>query len=229
MEAYLGPERPRWSPKNETEVREAVAQGWIAESHHIDVKREIGDSRGDRRETARDLASFAIDGGALLIGVEEDKANRTFSLAPQPLDGLMEKLEQVAAFVVDPPLTIISEEIPSIDDSTSGYLLVHVPPSSSAPHMVGGQYFGRGERTRRQLSDAEILRLHARRRSARTRGRVSWTSRSNAIRSLRTQGSRVTSTWWPSPLARPTVLRTASSGAITMQFTISSCERRFLW
>jgi len=100
MKAYLGPERPRWSPKDETEVREAVAQGWIAASHHIDVKREVGDSRGDRKETARDLASFAIDGGALLIGVE-DKANRTFSLAPPPLDGLMERVEQVAAFVKD--------------------------------------------------------------------------------------------------------------------------------
>jgi predicted HTH transcriptional regulator len=170
MEAYLSPERPQWSPKDEAEVHKAVTQGWIAESHHIDVKREVGDSPDDRKETARDLASFAIDGGALLIGVEEDKANWTFSLAPQPLDGLMERLEQVAAFVVDPPLTIIPEEIPSSDDSTSGYLLVQVPPSSSAPHMVGGQYFGRGERTRRQLSDAEVLRLHARHRSAEDEG-----------------------------------------------------------
>jgi hypothetical protein len=100
MEAYLGPDRPRWSPKDEADIREVVEQGWLVESHHIDVKREVGDGRGDRKETARDLASFAVDGGALLIGVDEDKPNRTFSLAPQPLDGLMEKLEQVAAFVV---------------------------------------------------------------------------------------------------------------------------------
>jgi hypothetical protein len=165
MEAYLGPNRPRWSPKDEAAIRGVVQRGWLAESHHIDVKREVGESRGGRKETARDLASFAIDGGALLIGIEEDKANRTFLLTPQPLNGLMERLEQVAAFVIDPPLTIIPEEIPSRDDPTIGYLLVHVPPSSFAPHMVGGQYFGRGERTRRQLGDAEVLRLHTRRRS----------------------------------------------------------------
>lgn len=165
MEAYLGPERPRWNPRDEAAIQEVLDRHLLAESHHIDMKREIGERDGERKETARDLASFAIDGGALLIGVGEDKTTRTFSLAPQSLEGLMEKLEQIAAFVVDPPLTVIPEEIPSKADPSKGYLLIHVPPSPFAPHMVGGQYFSRGERTRRKLGDAEVVRLHARRRS----------------------------------------------------------------
>lgn len=165
IEVYLNADRPRWAPRGESELRDVVEQGLISESHYIDVKRVVGDKPGERKETARDLASFAIDGGALLIGVDEDKATRTFSLAPQPLEGLMERLEQVAAFLIDPPLTIVPEEIPSDADPSVGYLLVHVPPSPSAPHMVGGQYHGRGERTRRQLDDAEIVRLHTKRTS----------------------------------------------------------------
>ena len=40
-----------------------------------------------------------------------------------------------------------------------------MPPSPSAPHMVEGRYIGRGDKTKRYLADAEVLRLHARRAS----------------------------------------------------------------
>lgn len=165
MEAYLSRDQPRWSPKSEKEIRAAADSGVIGESHHIDVKRETGNSANARKETAKDLASFGIDGGALLIGVEEDKPNRNFSLAPQPLDGLIEKIDQIAAMAIDPPLTVISIEIVSEADPRTGYVLVHIPPSPIAPHMVDGRYYARAERTRRILSDAEILRLHTQRES----------------------------------------------------------------
>lgn len=170
MEADLGPDEPRWRPKGEDEIRSAVELGLIAESHHIDGKRETGHSAGARKETARDLASFALDAGALLIGVEEDKDAGRFSLAPQPLNGVVEKIEQIAAMAIEPPLPVVPVAIPSDADPTVGYLLVHVPPSPAAPHMVDGRYYGRGERTRRVLSDAEVLRLHARRESLEAQG-----------------------------------------------------------
>lgn len=40
-------------------------------------------------------------------------------------------------------------------------LLVHVPPSPLAPHMVEGRYYGRGDTTNHQLTDGEVARLHA--------------------------------------------------------------------
>ena len=44
--------------------------------------------------------------------------------------------------------------------------MVHVAPSSQAPHMVDGRYLGRGEKTKRYLTDPEVLRAHTARGSA---------------------------------------------------------------
>lgn len=160
-----GPRRVRWTAVTEAEVRTLISDGSFKESHHLDAKRETGTSPGARKETARDLASFAINGGSLLIGVDEDKASGTFSTAPQPLEGLVEKLDQIAATLIDPPLTVGLTEIPSDDDPRLGFILASIAPSPLAPHMVDGRYYGRGERSKRALSDAEVLRLHAHRDS----------------------------------------------------------------
>jgi hypothetical protein len=43
-----------------------------------------------------------------------------------------------------------------------GYLIVQVPQSPQAPHMVDGKYYGRGDKTNRVLSHAEVFRIHER-------------------------------------------------------------------
>ncbi len=129
------------------------------------MKREVGDTSGSRKETARDLSSFALDGGALLVGLNEDKQDRTFSPAPQPLDGLAEKVEQVATSLIDPPLFVRTTVILSSSAPAVGYLFVSIPASPVAPHMVDGVYYGRGDKTRTRLSDAEVTRHHSRRES----------------------------------------------------------------
>jgi hypothetical protein len=40
-------------------------------------------------------------------------------------------------------------------------LIVEVPPSPLAPHMVDGKYHGRGDTVKHVLSDAEVERMHA--------------------------------------------------------------------
>ncbi|MBP5934249.1 ATP-binding protein [Streptomyces sp. LBUM 1479] len=122
-------------PKTEADLQAAVDGGLFEESHHLDLKKAPS-SKGDNKELARDLSSFAVDGGALIIGVQENKESRTFELAPQPLSGLSEKVEQVARTIPDPPLTVITEEIGSATDDGTGYLVVHIPASPVAPHMV---------------------------------------------------------------------------------------------
>lgn len=67
--------------------------------------------RGTRRSAAP-VASFAVDGGTLIIGIGEDKENRTFFRAPQRLKGLGEKVEQVARTLPDPPLAVVTTDIP---------------------------------------------------------------------------------------------------------------------
>lgn len=165
MEAYLSPNQPRWSPTSEADIRSVIDSGVLGESHYIDVKREIEKTPRGNKELARDVASFAIDGGALLVGVAEDKEQRTFELAPQPLSNLVERIEQIAQFSIDPPLTVVPLDIESDSDSSLGYVLINIPPSPAVPHMVDGKYYGRSERVRRTLSDAEVVRLHAGRES----------------------------------------------------------------
>lgn len=157
---------PRWRPRNEGDIAEVIEAGLLRETHYLDVKREVGDTPGARKESARDLASFALHGGALLIGVAEDKEQRTWSLAPIALDTQAERLENIATLLVDRPLFIRVADIPTADDPSKGYLLVDIPPSPRAPHMVDGTYYGRGDRTRIRLSDAEVVLHHARRESA---------------------------------------------------------------
>ncbi|MGL4744826.1 MAG: AlbA family DNA-binding domain-containing protein [Dermatophilaceae bacterium] len=159
-EVFLSPEVPRWLPTTEQEIEEAASNGLLVETHYLDLKREVSRGDGANKELARDLAQFAIDGGALLIGLDEQDDGPP-RLTPVELTGLPERVEQVAASRCDPPLHVACTAIWSSADPTRGYLLVAVPPSALAPHMVDGAYFGRGDTTKRRLSDPEVLRHHA--------------------------------------------------------------------
>lgn len=153
---------PSWSPKGEEELQRAAEQGALAESHHLDIKRELRPGKSANIELARDLASFAVDGGLVVFGVDE-KAT-TPALHPIPLDGLSERIEQVALSRIDEPLAVSTTAIPSAGDPDIGYAVVRIPPSPLAPHMVEGRYYGRGDKTKYVLSNDEVFRLHQQRR-----------------------------------------------------------------
>ena len=151
----------RWRPSSEADIESMIKEDLLRETHFLDMKREVEHAPGARKELARDLAQFALDGGSLLIGVSEDKPNRTWKLTPQPLEGFAERVEMIAHALTDPALFVTTHIIPSQQDSTRGYLFVEVPPSPLAPHMVDGAYYARGDKARIRLSDAEVLRHHA--------------------------------------------------------------------
>lgn len=156
-----------WRPRSEDELRSVIAAGGLEETHYFEVKQDVPAGKGGSRELARDLAQFGIDGGVLLIGVAEPKeASSQWEPAPIPLTGLSERIEQVARSSVDPPLQIRVNQFSSGGDPAIGYVVVQIPASPQAPHMVAGVYYGRGDKMRQALSDAEVLRLHAARRSA---------------------------------------------------------------
>lgn len=149
-----------WIPQSETELLAAIKSGNATENRHLDFKQDIGDSDSSRKETARDLASFALYGGVLIIGVSEPISGR-FELSPVPLVDASERVEQIAATRPEPTIHVRTTQIPSAGDAALGYLVVEIPASPSAPHMVDGRYWGRAERTKRQLSDREVVRLHS--------------------------------------------------------------------
>jgi hypothetical protein len=144
-----------WLPTSEDQLRGALDQGILTERHTLDFKRELPSGRGENKELARDLAQFAIDGGVLIIGVDDDA-----QLAPVHLQGLRERIDRIARDLVDEPLHVRIDTIPTAADPGKGYLLVTVPPSPTAPHQVDGRYYGRGDTTKHVLPDAEVQRLH---------------------------------------------------------------------
>ncbi len=157
---YLSAAHARFDLSSEADIQRATAAGLLIEGHFLDVKRLIPPGKPKNLELARDIASFAIDGGTILIGLDE-QTDGTVIPSPQALDGLAERVEQVANMIPDPPVPVRSVRIPTASDARVGYLIIHVPKSSQAPHMVDGRYLARGDKTKRYLTDPEVRRLHA--------------------------------------------------------------------
>ncbi|WP_415395009.1 helix-turn-helix domain-containing protein [Rhodococcus globerulus] len=156
----MTPPDPFWSPRTESELQSALTNGLLEETHHLDLKRELAPRASGNKSLAKDLAAFAIDGGMILVGVDEgaDSAQPP-TLTPQPVEGLSERVEQVALMGVTEPLRVQTTVIPSSEPS-KGYLVIRIPPSPRAPHMVDGRYYGRGDKTNVILSNEEVLRYH---------------------------------------------------------------------
>jgi hypothetical protein len=95
-----------------------------------------------------------------VIGVDEDDTGRAVALVPVELAGFAERLDQAALHRCDPPVTVRIDLLVNPVDEATGLLMVEVPASPLAPHMVDGRYYGRGDRGIRVLSDAEVVRLH---------------------------------------------------------------------
>lgn len=118
--------------------------------------------RGNNKELARDLAQFALDGGVLVFGVEEDKADHSFSLTPFEMpDGALERIEQIAQTVCQPPLPVAPRYVASEQTPGAGYIVVDVPISARAPHMVDGRYLARGETQKQYLDDTSVRAILA--------------------------------------------------------------------
>jgi hypothetical protein len=149
-----------WPPSSEAQLALAARNGLLTESHTLDLKRELSRSDSANRDIAKDIAAFSLDGGAIIIGVDEETSPP--SLYPVPLDGLAERIEQIAASRVDEAAMITTTAIDSATEPGKGYLVVHVPASPRAPLMADGKYYGRGDKRNRVLPHIEVLRLHER-------------------------------------------------------------------
>jgi hypothetical protein len=146
-------------PHDEDDLRVAFFDGRLDERVWCELKRELPPpSRGVNLELARDLASLAVDGGSLYIGVDE-KAPDGDPLRPQALAGLRERVDQVGQSRVTPALFVESYEIPASGQPGHGYLEVVVRASADAPHQVDGIYYGRSDTGKCRLPDQQVERL----------------------------------------------------------------------
>ncbi|PXX60402.1 hypothetical protein DFR70_110244 [Nocardia tenerifensis] len=149
---------PFWNPRTEDELRRAVADGLLEETHTLDIKRELERGKSANKKLGCDIAAFSLDGGIIVIGVDEDTDPPC--MWPVELDGLAERIENIAATLVREPVHVRTTAIPAHGQPGKGYLLVHIAPSPRAPHMVDGRYYGRGDKTNIVLDYADVLRLH---------------------------------------------------------------------
>lgn len=155
-----------WLPDRAEELDDALRAGTIRESHVSDFKRELGWGKSANKSLAIDIASLAVDGGVIFIGVDEDHDPPT--LYPTDLTGLAERVEQVArGGAIDPPLSVVTRQL--MMEPGAGVLLILVPASASAPHQVDGRYRGRADKINIVLSAAEVVRILDSRTRDRTR------------------------------------------------------------
>src|SRR6266498_313146 len=100
-----------WLPNDETQLQDALDQGTFKERHTLDFKTALPAGKGTNKELAKDLAQFAIDGGVLVVGVDDNNKTVPPRLTPVDLDGLKERVDQVARCIPDPPMHVRTDEI----------------------------------------------------------------------------------------------------------------------
>ncbi|HEY0695197.1 MAG TPA: RNA-binding domain-containing protein [Kribbella sp.] len=122
----------------------------------MDLKLELPAGKATlNADLAKDLASFAVDCGLLVIGVE-DHNGHAGAVRGVELAGLADRVDQIARDKVRPSVVVRSHEVYDPDRAGWGCLLVHVPPSAQAPHMVDYVYYGRGDKANMRLADEQV-------------------------------------------------------------------------
>lgn len=153
-----------WMPKTEIEIINVVNSGSLEESSTFDAKQSIP-SRN--HETAKDIAAMATDGGAIIYGIGEDENGNPTVLTPIVLADQIERITAIANTSIQEPPDIVIWSIPTDGDDSKGYVLVFVPPSERAPHMVVvnniNRYYGRSGKQNVRLDEGGVARLYERR------------------------------------------------------------------
>lgn len=156
---YLGPNRRIVPLGTWDELRSAAAAGVLDETQWVELKQAVpAASKEANRELARDLASLSVDGGVLVIGIE-DADRAAGAVVGAKLEGLATRIDQVARGGITPPLNVAITTVADPEDATSGVVIVEVPASVTAPHMVDGSYWGRGATGKAKLADPDVRRL----------------------------------------------------------------------
>jgi hypothetical protein len=133
-------------PATEQEILAAIEAGDLIENASFEAKGALP-AKGKSKDLAIDVAAKASDGGTLLYGVGEDENRRPSVAQPFCLAGVRERVDQIVRTSISEPSDVQVREIPTDDDPGLGYLVVVVPPSPRAPHMVTVgkeyRYYGR--------------------------------------------------------------------------------------
>ncbi|MBA2556739.1 MAG: hypothetical protein H0V12_05240 [Chloroflexi bacterium] len=153
-------------PRTAAELATAIEEGVLVEGLGFDAKADLEHGAKGNTSLAIDLAAIAVSGGIIAIGVAEERYGEVRRLVPRPvkIGTYRERVSQVGLSRVDPPIFTTTIELLPEGDGEKGYLLILVPPSPDAPHMVDGKYRGRSDTTNIVLGDADVRRIQSQRR-----------------------------------------------------------------
>ncbi len=79
---------------------EALVSGRVGETDSLDFKRALGPKNVD---TAKDIAAMTVEGGVIVIGIEEDDVDRATDIRAFSLDGIGNRIRQIADTLIFPP------------------------------------------------------------------------------------------------------------------------------
>lgn len=155
-----------WIPRSADALVQATADGTLAhESASYEYKRALPSPR-DNKSIAVDAAAMATDGG-IIYGVAEDKKAATLSPVPIALAGAKDRISDVVSSQVREPPYFEVIPLPLATDSSMGYVVVDIPASPRAPHMVEvkGEYrfYGRMPGGNFMLTESQVAHLYERR------------------------------------------------------------------
>ncbi len=119
-------------------------------------------------DIAVDVSAMSVNGGVVIYGVAEDKEKLTFTPNPIALGGLQERITSTVVTNVHERLEI-DVKLLTIEQTGTGFVVVEVPASVRAPHMVEVKghyrYYGRASAGNILLTEAEVSRLYDRRQT----------------------------------------------------------------
>ena len=164
---YLGPSRPRVELGTWRELCAAADAGLLQEeTQWLECKRDIPRGRDRSRELAKDLASLSVDGGVIVVGALDKLSDATGLVGVANPGELTDRISQVANAGISPPLNVVIDVVRDETDPDGPVcLLVVIPASAGAPHMVDDKYWGRSATGKRVLADHEVRRLFTERTS----------------------------------------------------------------
>lgn len=155
----------RYVDEIEDDEFDALVKEHISERQHLEYKGtyKIKDD-DDRLEVLRDIASLANGGGGyLIIGVQDDGTGAAAGYVPQT----KEDLERMKKSIQHLCLDHIAERIPRLEfrirnPDNHPILIIHVPDSIQAPHMIKfnrrTDFYTRYDEGKREMSVTEIRR-----------------------------------------------------------------------
>lgn len=157
---------PLWVPHTYDELEAGLTSG-MYESPRLDAKREMGSTK----DICKDVAAMANEGGVLLYGIDEASDHRLEFGSPIDPHTAEERISNAVRTGIHNPPRIFPIVLMK-PESRGGYLVLVVPQSPLAPHMVDiggeGRFFGRRGTQTARLTGAQVDELHSRRRRSET-------------------------------------------------------------